>query len=83
VNSFSNRDNSPFSDNDGFNKSLEKKFSSGSTILGQICAKSRAGNSPGGARKTNQDSYLSITNVCGLEEFSIFAVFDGHGKYKS
>ena len=51
-----------------------------SNIIAQIAYKSRAGNSPGGARKTNQDSFLSVTNILGLEDFSIFAVFDGHGK---
>lgn len=49
-------------------------------MISQIAFKSRAGNSPGGARKTNQDSFLSKTSILGLDEFSIFAVFDGHGQ---
>jgi len=59
-----------------FNK-VEKKFTN--HVVGTIGFKSRAGNAPGGARKTNQDSYLSATNILGLDDFSIFAVFDGHG----
>jgi serine/threonine protein phosphatase PrpC len=51
-----------------------------SSYIAQIGFKTRAGNAPGGARKTNQDSYLIATNILGLDEFSIFAVFDGHGK---
>jgi serine/threonine protein phosphatase PrpC len=47
-----------------------------------LASKSRAGNSPGGARKTNQDSFISITNILGLDEFHIFGVFDGHGNNK-
>lgn len=72
---YSNREPSPF-DNDMF----KEKKQLASNIIAQIAYKSRAGNSPGGARKTNQDSFLSATNILGLEDFSIFAVFDGHGK---
>ena len=59
---------------------FKEKKQLASNIIAQIAYKSRAGNSPGGARKTNQDSFLSATNILGLEDFSIFAVFDGHGK---
>ena len=73
-NIYSNREPSPFDD------MFKEKKQLSSNIIAQIAYKSRAGNSPGGARKTNQDSFLSVTNILGLEDFSIFAVFDGHGK---
>ena len=32
-----------------------------------------------GKYKTNQDSFLSILNIYNLNNYSIFAIFDGHG----
>lgn len=41
--------------------------------------RSRAGNQMDGSRKTNQDSFLEQTKIFGLDEFSVFGVYDGHG----
>ncbi len=79
-NSFSNRDYDDTPTGRINNKHYTLIESKKSQIIGQIASKSRAGNSVGGARKTNQDSFLSLSNILGLEEFHIFAVFDGHGK---
>lgn len=32
-----------------------------------------------GKTKTNQDSFLSILNIYNLNNYSVFAIFDGHG----
>ena len=42
-------------------------------------AKSVAGANEDKKRKTNQDSYISKTNILGLKNFSLFSIFDGHG----
>lgn len=49
------------------------------SILRVYNVKSRAGMNFDGTRKTNQDNYISKTNLLGLEEYHIFGVFDGHG----
>lgn len=41
---------------------------------------SKAGTGEDGKKKTNQDSYLVLKNIFGLEKFHIVGVFDGHGK---
>lgn len=43
-------------------------------------AKSAAGANEDKTRKTNQDSYISKTNLLNMKNFSLFSVFDGHGK---
>ena len=40
---------------------------------------SRPGSDDTGMTKTNQDSYISKTNINGLSNFNIFGVLDGHG----
>ena len=40
---------------------------------------SRPGNEKSGMSKTNQDSFISKTNIKGLNNFNIFGVLDGHG----
>lgn len=47
----------------------------------KISFKSQAGKNDCGMLKTNQDSYLIMDNILNNEEFKIFGVFDGHGKY--
>ena len=42
-------------------------------------ALSQRGLEENGTLKQNQDSYILIENIFGLEKFSIFGVFDGHG----
>jgi serine/threonine protein phosphatase PrpC len=44
-----------------------------------ISYKSSAGKINSFQSKTNQDSFLIMTNVLGLRAFTIMAVFDGHG----
>ena len=38
-----------------------------------------AGTDIFGKAKTNQDSFLSILNIYNLNNYSVFAIFDGHG----
>jgi serine/threonine protein phosphatase PrpC len=45
--------------------------------------KSAQGTNNLGMKKINQDSYLVKRNLLGLENYSIFSVFDGHGIYLS
>ena len=40
---------------------------------------SKAGKDELGNTKTNQDTYLILTNINGLKHFNIFGVLDGHG----
>ena len=49
-----------------------------STLLKYSC-KSKAGHNITGAIKINQDNYLAKNRIFSYTNFSIFAVFDGHG----
>ena len=41
----------------------------------------RPGKEEDGSTKTNQDTYLVLSNINGIKNFSIFAVLDGHGPH--
>ena len=41
---------------------------------------SLAGKNELGETKTNQDSYLILTNINNFTNYNIFSIFDGHGK---
>ena len=43
-------------------------------------SKSKQGINISGMKKINQDSYLVKTSIFTLKDFSVFGVFDGHGK---
>lgn len=49
-----------------------------STLLKYSC-QTKPGTHANGYIKTNQDSYLAKHNVFGLNNYSLFGVFDGHG----
>lgn len=49
------------------------------SILKKYSCKSKPGYSINGTVKTNQDSFLSKNKIFGLNNYSIFGVFDGHG----
>ena len=49
------------------------------SILTKYSCKSKPGYSMNGTIKTNQDSFLSKNKIFGLNNYSIFGVFDGHG----
>jgi serine/threonine protein phosphatase PrpC len=51
-------------------------------LIRNSLAKSAAGVNFDGEIKTNQDAYIAKRKVLGFDNFSIFSVFDGHGKYK-
>ena len=38
-----------------------------------------AGKDYNGRNKINQDSYLMLTNINGITNYNVFAIFDGHG----
>jgi hypothetical protein len=41
--------------------------------------KSQAGRTFENKKKVNQDAYLSLCNIMGLNQYHIFGVLDGHG----
>lgn len=43
-------------------------------------SKTKQGINLSGMKKTNQDSFLIKTSIFSLNDFSIFGVFDGHGR---
>lgn len=49
------------------------------SIVSSISYKTQAGKVNSYQTKTNQDSFLILTNILKLESYSIFGVFDGHG----
>ncbi len=57
----------------------EEENAKNSGLIKVSYAKSVAGANEDKTRKTNQDSYISKTNLLGLKNFSLFSVFDGHG----
>jgi hypothetical protein len=60
-------------------KKEAKKEGHDTNVIRVFNVKSRAGMNYDGTRKTNQDNYISKTNLLGLEDYHIFGVFDGHG----
>jgi hypothetical protein len=44
----------------------------------EVCVKSKAGRDENGHTKTNQDDYLNLEKIFGVD-YNIFGVFDGHG----
>ena len=55
------------------------KYNKYNTIIKDYYCKTEAGRDLLGKTKINQDSYLSLLNIYNLKNFSVFAVFDGHG----
>ena len=43
--------------------------------------KSQPGENDNGLSKINQDNFLIMENILNNDEFKIFGVFDGHGKF--
>ena len=41
--------------------------------------KTLAGKNDNGAKKINQDNYVTMENILNCEEYKIYGVFDGHG----
>lgn len=62
-----------------FKNSIKKQNSFEKKVIKKYCALSEAGKDSYGMTKINQDSYLVLTNINGLINFNVFAVFDGHG----
>ena len=48
-------------------------------IIKDYYALSMAGKDHNGRNKINQDSYLMLTNINGITNYNVFAIFDGHG----
>jgi hypothetical protein len=44
----------------------------------EVVAKSKAGRDENRHTKTNQDDYLKLEKIFGID-YNIFGVFDGHG----
>ena len=62
-----------------FNQNPENNGFSENILLRDFGTLSRPGNDETGMTKTNQDSYISKTNINGINVFNIFGVLDGHG----
>ena len=58
-----------------------KKMYLDKKILKEYHVSSLAGQNEFGETKTNQDSYLILTNINNYTNFNVFAVFDGHGEH--
>jgi hypothetical protein len=54
---------------------------SNSCFLQRFLIKTKPGINTDDTTKINQDSFFTVTNLFGLDNFAIFAVFDGHGTY--
>jgi serine/threonine protein phosphatase PrpC len=57
------------------NKETKKYY----TEIKDYYCKSEAGTDIFGKAKINQDSYLHLSNIYNLNNYSVFAIFDGHG----
>ena len=57
----------------------KENFTQFSSVIKIFGVKSRAGMNFDGTRKTNQDNFISKTNLLNLADYHIFGVFDGHG----
>jgi hypothetical protein len=52
-------------------------------VIANMAYKTQAGINDEGMTKTNQDSTVVAEKLFGLENYNIFGVLDGHGKFKS
>ena len=55
------------------------KNSNNKTVLLKFACRTKAGKDLTGQTKTNQDNFLSKNKIFNLSNYSVFAVFDGHG----
>ena len=55
------------------------KISFSKTYIKSYISITQAGKEEDGITKTNQDSYLELTNINNNPNFNIFGIFDGHG----
>ena len=62
-----------------YNQNYDIKEFKESILLRDFGILSRPGNDETGMAKTNQDSYISKTNINNISDFNIFGVLDGHG----
>ncbi len=59
---------------------IERKTSSSkSCLISSVSYKTQAGKVSAFQSKTNQDSFMILTNILNIKAFNIFGVFDGHG----
>ena len=63
------------------NKNIDLKNNNfnGSGYLKYYGGLSHPGRDASGNRKTNQDSFVFLTNINNIKDFNIFGVLDGHG----
>ena len=65
-----------------FNKNFfdkASKISFSKNYIKSYISITQAGKEEDGITKTNQDSYLELTNINNNPNFNIFGIFDGHG----
>ena len=68
------------SDNENKNEIKNKITNSNNkTILFKFACRTKAGKDLTGQTKTNQDNFLSKNKIFNLSNYSVFAIFDGHG----
>lgn len=51
------------------------------THVKKVAHRSLAGKTENGSTKTNQDNFVIMENILNCEDYKIYGVFDGHGKY--
>ena len=61
------------------NTDLKNNNFNGSGYLKYYGGLSHPGRDASGNRKTNQDSFVFLTNINNIKDFNIFGVLDGHG----
>jgi serine/threonine protein phosphatase PrpC len=49
--------------------------------ISNICVRTQAGKNEVGQNKINQDNYVMIERIFELDNYNIFGILDGHGKY--
>lgn len=62
------------------NLNLNSSSNKPKNFFKKYAVKSLAGRTEAGATKVNQDNYLLMENILNCEDYSIYGVFDGHGK---
>ena len=76
---FSDLEDSSFMPNNKNDLYINNDIKKYNSTLKDYCCRSDAGTDILGNKKINQDSYLTLLNVGGLQNYSVFAIFDGHG----
>lgn len=78
-NNFSTLEDTSKSSKKGLNINTNKEIKKYYTKIKDYHFKSEPGTDIFGKTKINQDSYFTLLNIYNLNNYSVFAIFDGHG----